>query len=517
MQMHFKAEPDPDEDLSREIQERNPTNPFFTLSYRNSMSRWGYQPWALMLVADHDAVLSCFAFMKTGRLERVLTIESLPLLDTSNSDLFWEGIYGLCLNNRVSRLIINSYASRNVSIPNLQGEISRRRRWEYVFDLQNIDLWKLLRKSHRSRLNRAKKEGVRVVQAMDKESCEYHARVIAASHDRRKGRGELMPESSGSGMYYDLVSSGAATLYQALLDEEVVSSILVLRSSAGAYTHSSGTNSRGMQIGAAHYLRYELSRMLQEQRIAYFNMGGVDDPASGLAQYKSGFGGDSVELEAAEFFFGSSLRRKLLTGIRLIRNDPFRLLRALTGRIERYAAYSALARDIPVPSMRENLQLRKLADDELRDLATRKDEFYHHALRFEKEGFNSAYGVYCEGKLAHISWLVMRDHDETLRIRNVRLRSDEAEITHCYTLPRFRRMGLYSFAIRRLAEIAAMSGLRRVFMLAYVKNVPSRKGIECAGLRPCWGVVRYVTNLLPEERSVTIRLHRLYLLFRRRR
>jgi hypothetical protein len=45
-----------------------------------------------------------------------------------------------------------------------------------------------------------------------------------------------------------------------------------------------------------------------------FNLGGVSDPDSGLAQYKRHFGSDCWESEAAEFYVGSSWRKAISTG-----------------------------------------------------------------------------------------------------------------------------------------------------------------------------------------------------------
>jgi lipid II:glycine glycyltransferase (peptidoglycan interpeptide bridge formation enzyme) len=83
----------------------------------------------------------------------------------------------------------------------------------------------------------------------------------------------------------------------------------------GAYLHTSGTSAEGMASGASHFLLYEIMLAKQKAGVAIFNLGGVRDMESGLAQYKRHFGADSVALEAAEFSTGGLLQKLILRSV----------------------------------------------------------------------------------------------------------------------------------------------------------------------------------------------------------
>ena len=103
--------------------------------------------------------------------------------------------------------------------------------------------------------------------------------------------------------------------------------------------------------------------------------------------------------------------------------------------------------------------------------------------RLNRFGVSYAYGVFVEGRIAHVSWLlsptaIRKDVPQVLRVR-----SDEAEITASETLPEFRCRGMYAFAIYNLFDLARRQGVRRIFMKTSANNKPSQAGIEKAGLK----------------------------------
>lgn len=115
--------------------------------------------------------------------------------------------------------------------------------------------------------------------------------------------------------------SGAGCIYQARLAGEVVSSILVLRSAAGAYYHSAGTSPDGMRLGASVFLISELADALRADGCTVFNLGGTDPDQEGLRRFKAGFGAITVPLESSQSFFGNKLRQKLVTAYQRLRAD----------------------------------------------------------------------------------------------------------------------------------------------------------------------------------------------------
>jgi RimJ/RimL family protein N-acetyltransferase len=205
---------------------------------------------------------------------------------------------------------------------------------------------------------------------------------------------------------------------------------------------------------------------------------------------------------------GSHFRRKLRTGIRLLRTQPTLLASRAFGTTEFYVVYCADPKTVPTPSPNDKLELQKLSDSELAALPLELAEFREQMDRFRLLGYNDAFAVIYDGCVAHISWLVTSAHDRRNSIRNVKLRHGEAEITHCMTLPEYRGRGLYPFAIRSLCQIAQKQGIRRVFMITGSQNSASQRGIEKAGLVRSGWVARWVFPFIPNCYSPVLRSHR---------
>ena len=133
---------------------------------------------------------------------------------------------------------------------------------------------------------------------------------------RRSARGETVPVSFSTKMSAAAVRSGLGKIYQALLDDRVVSSVLVLFAPRGAYYHTAGTSQEGMECGASQALVHEISRRLKEQSLDRFWLGGVSEENPGLVRFKAGFGAEPVDLDSAELFLGSALQKKFIGVVR---------------------------------------------------------------------------------------------------------------------------------------------------------------------------------------------------------
>ena len=308
----FRAESSPTVEAWRCLEDGSPTNPFATGSYLDAMKLQGYEPWILSVRQKNSLLAGCGASMKTGRLNRWLQIDSLPPFERKEEHrVFWSGLAELCDDHRVSFLQLNSFGARSVIIPQFRHEIWRRRRFEFVLALENRDLWALLGSNHKRNIRRAMKSGIEVRKASSEEACRKHAHLMAKSMERRSQRGESVLAEEGLGPCLALVQARAGEIYQAIHETTVVSSILVLKSSKGAYYHSAGTSPEGMSMGASHLLIHECCKDLQAQPIEVFNLGGAAERASGLARFKLGFGSEAIELESAEVFVGSTFKRAL--------------------------------------------------------------------------------------------------------------------------------------------------------------------------------------------------------------
>jgi len=317
MSSEFYAEPDPSKELCTEVAAFAPTNPFYTAPYMEARRAMGSQPWILALRQKGKLISACTAFMKSGYLNRSLEIPSLPVL--SESEVFWKELLRFCRNARVSHLVVNSLASTSAVIPTLPGEAERRARCEYVIELQD-DLWKQTRQSHRWRINRGRKAGLKLICSATPQAYQEHASVVSTSMARRKHRGEAVSTDIQVGSFKAFIEKGAGELFQVVLDQKVLSSAVVLMAERGAYYQSSGTSPEGMRCGASHLLIHEISKTLQDRGMELFNLGGTDELHPGLEEFKSGFGAKGVKLESAKFFLGGALKKKLVTAARLLRD-----------------------------------------------------------------------------------------------------------------------------------------------------------------------------------------------------
>ena len=170
--------------------------------------------------------------------------------------------------------------------------------------------------------------------------------------------------------------------------------------------------------------------------------------------------------------------RKVPAALRLLRSDSAAFRDALL-RVDAFEIFVARPEELPGPESLPGIRFARMTDEQMRTLAPDWEE---QARRVHNYGFNAAYGVYVDGTLAHINWLITAEYDSLRRHRIVKLSEGEAEIAHGYTLPQFRRRGLQVFCIRALAQVAAANDIRRLYSITVADNTISMRGITSAGL-----------------------------------
>jgi RimJ/RimL family protein N-acetyltransferase len=199
-------------------------------------------------------------------------------------------------------------------------------------------------------------------------------------------------------------------------------------------------------------------------------------------------------------------RKRIATLVRLVREDHRGLLRILKGRREKMVVFAADLDNVEIAERDDVFVFRPLADEDLRKLAMPEALREEQMARMARFGANSAYGVFCDTKLAHISWLYDRELEGRVPPRYLDLRPDEAEISACVTLPEFRGKGLFRIAIQNISQVARKNGMRRIYMKTIPSNEASQRGIEKAGLKCCGEVIRIVLPLLPSGHGLFLRL-----------
>ncbi|MEM7226376.1 MAG: GNAT family N-acetyltransferase [Pseudomonadota bacterium] len=317
MTMRYQAEPDPSEAALERIARWAPLNPFYTAAYAAARRARGEQPWLLVLEdgADGAIAAACTAFFKGPRLV-VPSVPSMP----EESD-FWPSLSGTCREISATRLLLNSYASEPGTIPTLGQSFTLRARREFHLELGGDGVLRGLSSNHKRNRKRAEKAGVAIAPIDTREACQVHARLISASMQRRADRGEAVDTEIGAHNFEHFVAAGAGRLFQASLEGQVFSSILVLGAARGAYYHSAGTTPEGMKCGASHLLICEVAQRLATEGITRFNLGGAGEEEVGLTRFKTGFGPQPVDLVAAEARFPGGLKERILVGLKGLRSS----------------------------------------------------------------------------------------------------------------------------------------------------------------------------------------------------
>jgi hypothetical protein len=203
-----------------------------------------------------------------------------------------------------------------------------------------------------------------------------------------------------------------------------------------------------------------------------------------------------------------SLTRKLGTVARLAREDPGGLLRAVRGRAESMFVFAANVDDLTPLTAEERSDFRPLSEQDFRRLTMPEDFRAEQLSRAAKVNAARAFGVMCDGTLAHVSWLYDRAAEGASPPRYLDLAPSEGEISACVTLPNFRGRGVYGIAIRGIAEVARANGIMRIYMKTSPTNAASQRGIVKAGLVPCGRVTRVFLPLRPSGDGVMLRRFR---------
>ena len=213
---------------------------------------------------------------------------------------------------------ISTFASARASIPAMRGEEERIRRTEFELPLVGRDVYAGISGHHRARVRKARKSAVTMRRSVSDEALDAHLALQANSMARRRARHEDVPLEFVRADDAALLASGAGELYQAILHDEVASSLLILRSKSGAYFKSAGNSTKGMQVGASHFLVLESATSLQAEGVEVFFLGGARESEVGLRAFKSGFGSTPIDTEAVVAYVGGPLRRRVSAAVESI-------------------------------------------------------------------------------------------------------------------------------------------------------------------------------------------------------
>lgn len=309
--VRVEADLAPDDEALQRGANSAPHSPFLTPAFAHAQRRTGKEIALLSLRDDGELRSCCLAGTKRGRLRTTVEVFSLP--EGGDGLEFAEGLRQLCRSVSADILVVDTLGSRTRRLPPLGGQISHRTRCEHVWSLRGKDLWAGLSANHRRNITRARKAGVATGPTLEDSALAAHLRLTDASLARREQRGEdVQSGDSQAASWGVLLETRAGRLYQAHLGDDVLSSILVLTASDGAYYHSAGTSPEGMRLGASQLLIFDVATRLAAEGLSIFNLGGAEPTSEGLYRFKVGFGTAPQELEAASYQVGSVVRRGML-------------------------------------------------------------------------------------------------------------------------------------------------------------------------------------------------------------
>lgn len=312
----FEVESGPSDRLIGRLSDLDPENPFCTSVYAGVKSRLGAEVSALLLRTDGTVSAGCLGFTTKGRLNSRFEITSFPR--TPEPELFWNGLFEHCRATGITALNINSFGSAAAQLPDVPAPRSRLSRTEYIIDLEHESLWSAMNRRSRRMVTKAREYGMTLRRHSGAATQASHVELANLSLDRLRARGEDVSSIISADEVSLYIESGFGEIFQAVKDDVLYSTLLVVKGPAGAYCQSSGTSPEGRDLGASHFIFHETACIFKDEGFKILNIGGVSEENRGLREFKSGLGGRPVELESADYFLGGTLKKLLSRGMELI-------------------------------------------------------------------------------------------------------------------------------------------------------------------------------------------------------
>lgn len=189
---------------------------------------------------------------------------------------------------KVTNIEIEIIGTCDSAVSIMSGEISRQK--AFVYDVALSDNLKFS-KNHKRNIKKGCRNGLTCHRSSaDGIYLDTHLELWLASLARRRKRQELIREFPDRKKIISLLKSGRAHLYQADIEGQIVASDLIVAWRRDAVYDSGGANSRGMELGAPHFLMAEIINDLKGRSISKLHLGVSTDDRPGLTRFKKGFG-----------------------------------------------------------------------------------------------------------------------------------------------------------------------------------------------------------------------------------
>ena len=328
--LKFDADVKPSRALVETVASLNPHNPFYTAAYLQARALLGESPCAFTLTNDSGMICGCTGFLRGNSFNRALELASVPSF--AEPEIFWDGLKRFCIDQGVLKLYVESFASVTASIPDYTELLSRRKRYEYLLDLQTDNPVDDISTNHRRNITRARKAGLTAHRTLEFDACTAHVELLKASIQRRLGTNVEISLMGETRFARAILNSGAGEIFQVLRGGAILSSVLILKSACGAYYQSAGTSLEGASLGASPFLVEEMIKALKSDGLHVLNLGGAAPDSVGLRRFKHGFGGREILLESASFSMMPPLIKNLRSVATIIKELPCLLIGKVSQR-----------------------------------------------------------------------------------------------------------------------------------------------------------------------------------------
>jgi len=173
------------------------------------------------------------------------------------------------------------------------------------------DLWKEIRKGHKSSIKKALRFTVDVIRDEERKHIKgFHKLYIDSMRRQQASSWYFLPLS----FFEDTLEllGRHASLFVALHDGKVVTAAIFLHYGDYIHYHFSGSDADSLHLCANHLLIYEVAKWAQQQGVKYFHLGGGLQVNDGLFMFKSGFSGKRVPFYTYRRIHDSACYQRLL-------------------------------------------------------------------------------------------------------------------------------------------------------------------------------------------------------------
>lgn len=305
-----------------------PTNPFFTFAYAQARKLSGHKPVLFEYYQDKEFINGFIAFEQNGVINKSIEVPSFPPITSDYN--FWNIFINELSRKRYSHVNLGSFSSpAKFTVPELNVIVGKRERCEYHLNL--MDSGNRLNKSanHKRNIKKARNFGIKILKGVDsREACERHSELIDFSMNRR-ARGSKIKKTNHVSSTLNYIQTNSGKLFQASLNQRVLSSVLILEAERGIYYHSAGTSEEGMALGASHFLIDEIADEYRNQSKWLFNLGGTLQDQTGLQRFKKGFGATPIKLETFDMYVGGYLKKILTAAAYFLKGNGYSYIRRI--------------------------------------------------------------------------------------------------------------------------------------------------------------------------------------------